>query len=183
MPLFFEPGSPDDDTYRGPDLRAGHETPLACDAIGHNHSGDRVRVYYGGAIPITVCGYHATYNLDSEGFAAMRADGQLSYWGEVPETVTVSQAIWHTDPTRVTDVKITDAPMARSASGYGRKLPTRYMIRYRAGQCDETRGRWHRVYAMQYGNAGSLYVRTGGHDAFLDIDTEYRLRAARDGEV
>jgi hypothetical protein len=37
--------------------------------------------------------------------------------------------------------------------------------------------RWHRVRMMQYGNAGSAYVRHAGADLFLDIDTEYALMA------
>lgn len=58
-------------------------------------------------------------------------------------------------------------PIVRSATGYGGKLPTAYRVRYD--------GRWRRVYAMQYGNAGSAYITVAGAPAFLDIATEYAL--------
>ena len=41
-----------------------------------------------------------------------------------------------------------------TASGYGLKIPTRYMIR--------VRNRWRRVYCCQMSNAGSLYIGKPG---------------------
>ncbi len=76
--------------------------------------------------------------------------------------------ITYTDPTQVADTRITATPTyGRTASGYGPKLPTRYMIRYL--------GVWRRVYVMQYGNSGSAYVIVRGVDTFLNTDTEHRL--------
>lgn len=78
-------------------------------------------------------------------------------------------AVKYTDPSLVTDTRVTDAPTSgQTVSGYGGKIPTRHMIRYA--------GIWRRVYVMIYGNAGSAYVRVMGENFFLDVDTEYRLR-------
>lgn len=74
----------------------------------------------------------------------------------------------YTDPDTVTDVKLTTEPYyRRTASGYGPKIPTRYMLRINK--------RWHRVYMMLYGNSGSAYVLIKGEVHFLDTDTEHLL--------
>jgi hypothetical protein len=76
----------------------------------------------------------------------------------------------HTIPLLVTAYRVTEVPWSgRTVSGYGGAIPTRYMVRYA--------NRWQRVKMMQYGNAGSAYIRQGGRDLFLDIDTEYALQA------
>lgn len=54
------------------------------------------------------------------------------------------------DDALVTEAKLTEAPLNRSHSGYGGKIPTRFMVKYNH--------RWHRVYMMQYGNAGTPYI-------------------------
>ena len=78
--------------------------------------------------------------------------------------------IAHTIPLLVTEYRITSVPRSgQTVTGYGGAIPTRYMVRYA--------NRWQRVKVMQYGNAGSAYIRTGGRDLFLDIDTEYALQA------
>lgn len=74
----------------------------------------------------------------------------------------------YTDPALVTAYRATTTPLSgQTASGYGGKIPTRYMIRYA--------GRWHRVYVMQYGNSGSAYIHKGGQVHHLDNDTEHHL--------
>ncbi|QIN94563.1 hypothetical protein PP460_gp013 [Streptomyces phage Muntaha] len=74
----------------------------------------------------------------------------------------------HTNPAGISGMRITDTPTyGRTVSGYGGKIPTRYMVRYL--------GVWRRVYMMQYGNAGSAYVIVKGRNVFLDTDTEYGL--------
>lgn len=90
-------------------------------------------------------------------------------------TKGVTMSVFRIDPTLVTDVKVTPTTprSGQTVSGYGGAIPTRYMVRYRIGNGQQ----WLRVKAMQYGNAGSLYVHTAGADHFLDIDTEYRLQA------
>lgn len=37
-----------------------------------------------------------------------------------------------------------------TASGYGRRIPTRYMVQWK--------GRWRRVYVCQYSNSGTAYI-------------------------
>ena len=76
--------------------------------------------------------------------------------------------IEYTNPDMVTGVKVTETPVSRSATGYGPKLPTRFMVQYG--------GRWRRVYMAQYGNAGTAYIVHGGMDLVLDADTEYRVQ-------
>lgn len=68
----------------------------------------------------------------------------------------------------VTEAKITGAPINRSLSGYGPKVPTRYMIKL--GH------HWRRVYMMQYSNSGAAYVIVNGEDKLLDTDTEHMLQ-------
>ena len=74
--------------------------------------------------------------------------------------------IKYTDPELATSVMTRRAPKPEYRT-YGRKLRSWYMVHYL--------GRWRRVYIMQYGNAGSLYITVKGEDLFLDTDTEYRL--------
>lgn len=58
------------------------------------------------------------------------------------------------------------------SQGYGSKIPMRYMIRYL--------GYWRRVYMVNFGNSGSLYVLVKGKKVFLDSDIEHDLTAFRD---
>ena len=76
------------------------------------------------------------------------------------------------DDEQVTEVRITEAPHHYSATGYGRKIPTQYMLRIT--------GRWHRVYMMQYSNSGTAYVRKGGADLILETSTEHRIDMYRE---
>ena len=75
--------------------------------------------------------------------------------------------IEYTNPDMVTGVKVTKTPVNRSATGYGPKLPSRFMVHYA--------GRWRRVYVAQYGNAGTAFIVHGGKHLVLDADTEYRV--------
>lgn len=43
--------------------------------------------------------------------------------------------------------------------GYGRKIATDWEVR--------VGGKWHRVYVVQFSNAGSAYVVRGGRDLYL----------------
>lgn len=76
----------------------------------------------------------------------------------------------YTDNDLVTGVGITSLPKTRShtVTGYGGMLATQHMIKYV--------GRWHRVYAMQYGNSGSLYIKTKTGDLFLDHETQWDMQ-------
>jgi hypothetical protein len=64
------------------------------------------------------------------------------------------------------------APRVRNATGYGRKIPTRYRLK-----CDD--GRTRRVYVMNYGNAGSAYIIMNGRELFLRPETDSQLQAAQ----
>ena len=43
-----------------------------------------------------------------------------------------------------------DRGLSFTATGYGSRIPTRYMVKFN--------GRWRRVYCRQYSNAGTLYI-------------------------
>lgn len=77
----------------------------------------------------------------------------------------------YTDHALYRGARVTETPRSnQGASGYGSRVPTRYLINYA--------NRERRVYMMQYGNAGSPYVIVGGQIQFLDTDTEHALAAA-----
>lgn len=75
---------------------------------------------------------------------------------------------------RVNDAQITEAPLNRSATGYGPKIPTHYMVRIGT--------RWHRVYMAQYGNAGSAYVVLDKADWYLSGGVEFLLESIANGD-
>lgn len=50
-----------------------------------------------------------------------------------------------------------------TASGYGRKIPSPYQVKWN--------GRWRRVYICQISNAGSAYIgKPGAWEATVDIE-------------
>ena len=66
-------------------------------------------------------------------------------------------------PFRTERVEHRESPMAHhrlglqyKATGYGKRIPTVYMVRYN--------GRWHRVYCAIFSNIGTLYIRTKDGD-------------------
>lgn len=64
-------------------------------------------------------------------------------------------------------LSVTERPKHKaSASGYGGKIPTEYLIKYK--------GRWRRVYAACYSNCGTLYIGTLGDPwtATVEIDSQ-----------
>ena len=74
----------------------------------------------------------------------------------------------------VSDVRITVAPINRSVTGYGAKLPTQYMVRIGT--------RWHRVYCICYSNLGSLYVERKHEMYFLSAGVENMIEDVRDSQ-
>ena len=66
----------------------------------------------------------------------------------------------------------------RTASGYGRKIPTRYMVKVASTAHPN---RWRRVYVMQYGNAGSAYVVVEGQKLFVPDNVLDIMAAAAAG--
>ena len=64
------------------------------------------------------------------------------------------------DPDRVTGKRQTKAPLNRSRTGYGNKIPTHWML--------ELDGkRWYRVYMIQWSNLGSAYIQTKSGKLYL----------------
>ncbi len=66
-----------------------------------------------------------------------------------------------TGPFQTIQVPIKDAPMWQhekgrqfTASGYGVKIPSRYMVKWS--------GKWRRVYICQISNAGTAYIGKPG---------------------
>lgn len=50
-----------------------------------------------------------------------------------------------------------------TASGYGARIPTRYMV--------QVNGKWRRVYAICYSNSGTLYIgKRYDQTAIIDIN-------------
>ena len=56
-------------------------------------------------------------------------------------------------PVKVQELPWQKAGLTWTATGYGARIPTRYMVQYN--------GRWRRVYAACYGIAASHYIGRG----------------------
>ena len=65
----------------------------------------------------------------------------------------------HSSGISFTAVDTGSAPRNYSRTGYGRKLPTQYMVR--------ANNRHYRVYAICYSNAASCYILVKGEMYFL----------------
>lgn len=70
--------------------------------------------------------------------AYMTIPGSAGFESTIPFEAKESPLWWH------------GKGLSYTATGYGRKIPTRYMVRIR--------NRWRRVYACQLGNAGTCYI-------------------------
>ena len=76
------------------------------------------------------------------------------------------------DENMIVNAKTTEAPPHRNASGYGNKIPTRFMVKLDRGP----RSQWQRIYAICYSNNASHYVKAGAADIrFLDNDCFERI--------
>jgi hypothetical protein len=64
--------------------------------------------------------------------------------------------------TEAVEVKTTTAPPNRSATGYGNRVPTQYMVRYN--------NRWMRVYCVIFSNIGTLYIGPTKDKLIVQID-------------
>jgi hypothetical protein len=76
----------------------------------------------------------------------------------------------------VSYVLVTKPPKNPSVSGYGAKIPTRFLL-----QCSD--GMRRRVYMMQYSNSGSAYVLVRGSVLHLSIEAEYMCEQAAKGSL
>ena len=71
---------------------------------------------------------------------------ELKIGGEYfPVEIRVSSLWWH------------DRGLSFTASGYGGRIPSPYMVRWK--------GRWRRVYVAQYSNVGTAYIGRSLADA------------------
>lgn len=52
--------------------------------------------------------------------------------------------------------------LSYTTSGYGKKIPTRYMVR-------TINNKWRRVYCAVYSNSGTLYVMHGKARTIVDL--------------
>lgn len=59
-------------------------------------------------------------------------------------------------------VRVTAPPAIRSVTGYGRKLPTRYMVR----TIDQ---RWRRVWCCCFSNVGTCYIVQDGENIIVEM--------------
>jgi hypothetical protein len=74
-------------------------------------------------------------------------------------------------PEDVTAARVTKTPAyGRSADGYGRKIPTEYLVRTRQDS------RWRRVYVCCYSNSGTAYIETKGCKFLVVSRAEDRIR-------
>jgi len=89
--------------------------------------------------------------------------------------MSTEDTLKHIQAGYIMGAKVTEAPRHNSATGYGPKIPTGYML--------QTSGRpvWRRVYVAQYGNSGSAYVVIQGVDNYLSPGVELILETVRDG--
>ncbi|MDB5716525.1 MAG: hypothetical protein JWO15_3922 [Sphingomonadales bacterium] len=89
---------------------------------------------------------------------------------------TVGAVLYHPLPHHL-------AGLSYTATGYGPKIPSPWMI-VTVGTRDEGfRLTKRRVYSMVYGNSGSWYVLIKGEVHHLDLDTEYRIHAAAEQQA
>ena len=62
--------------------------------------------------------------------------------------------------------------LSYTASGYGKKIPTEYMVRIGP--------RWHRVYCIIFSNAGSVYIILKGNREFISTNSPDLPRPSKD---
>jgi hypothetical protein len=78
------------------------------------------------------------------------------------------------DSHKVTAAKQTElSPYQQTASGYGSKLRTSYMIQL------DGKPLWRRIYCICYSNSGSLYVLVSGQRLFVHDDYAVQDLAGR----
>ena len=75
----------------------------------------------------------------------------------------------------VMNAKVTPEPHFYSASGYGRKIPTRHLV-----QLNDKR--WRRVYVCQISNAGTAYVLLGKDWRVVGPEAEEAIERFQRGE-
>ena len=93
-------------------------------------------------------------------------EGSLSPIGKQSASLGKGKPMIYLDHNMIIAAKITEAPRNNSVTGYGKAIPTQYMVKLDRGP----RSHWQRVYAICYSNAASYYVKAGAlGDRFLDV--------------
>lgn len=57
-------------------------------------------------------------------------------------------------PVKINELEHHKRGLQYTATGYGAKIPSRYMVKWE--------GRWYRVYVTQYSNVGSFWIQSVG---------------------
>ena len=68
----------------------------------------------------------------------VRPDGTMDTFHDVTVEAKVSQLWWQ------------EKGLSYTASGYGKRIPTRYMV--------QLNGKWRRVYCVIFSNSGTYYI-------------------------
>ena len=55
-----------------------------------------------------------------------------------------------------------DRGLQYTATGYGKRIPTQYMVKYE--------GKWRRVYCCVYSNAGALYIGNLSDGLLINVE-------------
>lgn len=91
--------------------------------------------------------------------------------GNEMKTVYIQHGTGTSGPFSTEGVPVIDKPMAHhrrglsfTATGYGKRIPTPYMIKYR--------GKLRRVYCMIYSNSGTLYIGKLSDNLIVNIQGE-----------
>lgn len=58
-------------------------------------------------------------------------------------------------PVKINELEHHKLGLQYTATGYGAKIPSRYMVQWN--------GRWRRVYVTQYSNVGSFWIQSNGN--------------------
>jgi hypothetical protein len=69
----------------------------------------------------------------------------------------------------ILDHKTTETPHFRSASGYGRKIPTCHLVQLKDGK-------WRRIYVFCFSNSGTAYILVKGEWLVIGPEAEAVIR-------
>lgn len=75
--------------------------------------------------------------------------------------------VWYLNPNYITNKRQTATPPNRSRTGYGSKVATSWMIQVKDPSALRPKQTWHRVYVVQWSNAGSAYIIYNKKKLFL----------------
>ena len=79
-------------------------------------------------------------------YSTHRAPSEQNYSTQPIHSISGASDI----PVKVSELPWQKAGMTYTATGYGKRIPTRYMV--------QVNGKWRRVYCRIYSNNGTLYI-------------------------